>query len=81
MITFKTTARASISAAALAFAFAATSAHATDGYFLNGVGAKANGEAGVARMLQLIAAELHVAMALGGFTAIDQIDRSALAAP
>ena len=41
----------------------------------------ANGEAGVARMLQLIAAELHVAMALGGFTAIDQIDRSALAAP
>lgn len=41
----------------------------------------ADGEAGVARMLQLIAAELRVAMALGGFTALDQIDRSALAAP
>ena len=41
----------------------------------------ADGEAGVAKMLKLIAAELRVAMALGGFTAIDQIDRSALAAP
>lgn len=39
----------------------------------------AEGEAGVARMLKLIAAELRVAMALGGFTRIDQIDRSALA--
>jgi L-lactate dehydrogenase (cytochrome) len=41
----------------------------------------ADGEAGVAKMLRLIAAELRVAMALGGFTRIDQIDRSALAAP
>ncbi len=39
----------------------------------------AEGEAGVARMLRLIAAEMRVAMALGGFTRIDQIDRSALA--
>ena len=39
----------------------------------------AEGEAGVARMLKLIAAELRVAMALGGFTRIDQIDRSGLA--
>jgi L-lactate dehydrogenase (cytochrome) len=41
----------------------------------------ADGEAGVARMLKLIGAELRVAMALGGFTSIDQIDRSALATP
>jgi L-lactate dehydrogenase (cytochrome) len=41
----------------------------------------AGGEAGVTRMLKLLAAELRVAMALGGFTGIDQIDRSALAAP
>ena len=41
----------------------------------------AEGEAGVAKMLKLIAAELRVAMALGGFTRIDQIDRSALAEP
>jgi L-lactate dehydrogenase (cytochrome) len=41
----------------------------------------ADGEAGVAKMLNLIAAELRVAMALGGFTRIDEIDRSALAAP
>ena len=40
----------------------------------------AEGEAGVARMLKLIAAELRVAMALGGFTRIDEIDRSAIAA-
>lgn len=39
----------------------------------------AGGEAGVARMLKLMAAELRVAMALGGFTRIDQIDRTALA--
>jgi L-lactate dehydrogenase (cytochrome) len=39
----------------------------------------ADGEAGVARMLNLIAAELRVAMALGGFTRIADIDRSALA--
>lgn len=39
----------------------------------------AGGEAGVSRMLKLIAAELRVAMALGGMTAINQIDRSALA--
>jgi L-lactate dehydrogenase (cytochrome) len=41
----------------------------------------AGGEAGVAKMLALIAAELRVAMALGGFTRIAQIDRSALATP
>ena len=41
----------------------------------------ARGEAGVAKMLDLIAAELRVAMALGGVTRIDEIDRSALAAP
>jgi L-lactate dehydrogenase (cytochrome) len=40
----------------------------------------AGGEAGVARMLKLIGAELRVAMALGGFTRIDEIDRAALAA-
>ena len=39
----------------------------------------AGGEAGVAKMLKLLAAELRVAMALGGMTRIDQIDRSALA--
>jgi len=39
----------------------------------------ANGEAGVRHMLRLMAAELRVAMALGGCTRIDQIDRSALA--
>jgi L-lactate dehydrogenase (cytochrome) len=39
----------------------------------------AGGEAGVTKMLKLLAAELRVAMALGGFTGIDQIDRSALA--
>ena len=41
----------------------------------------AGGEAGVTKMLKLLAAELRVAMALGGFTSIDQIDRSALAEP
>ncbi|WP_428332540.1 FMN-dependent L-lactate dehydrogenase LldD [Novosphingobium sp.] len=41
----------------------------------------AGGEAGVTRMLALIAAELRVAMALGGVTRIDEIDRSALAIP
>jgi L-lactate dehydrogenase (cytochrome) len=41
----------------------------------------ADGEAGVTKMLRLIAAELRVAMALGGVTRIDQIDRSALAMP
>ena len=41
----------------------------------------AGGEAGVARMLKFIADELRVAMALGGVTRIDQIDRSALATP
>jgi L-lactate dehydrogenase (cytochrome) len=40
----------------------------------------AGGETGVARMLKLIGAELRVAMALGGFTRIDEIDRAALAA-
>ena len=39
----------------------------------------AGGEAGVAKRLKLLAAELRVAMALGGMTRIDQIDRSALA--
>jgi len=32
-------------------------------------------------MLKLIAAELRVAMALGGVTRINEIDRSALAIP
>jgi len=41
----------------------------------------ADGEAGVTKMLKLIAAELRVAMALGGVTQIDQIDRSMLALP
>ena len=41
----------------------------------------ADGEAGVAKMLKLIAAELRVAMALGGVTRIDAFDRSALAIP
>jgi L-lactate dehydrogenase (cytochrome) len=41
----------------------------------------AGGEAGVAQMLRLIAAELRVAMALGGVTRIGEIDRSALATP
>jgi len=41
----------------------------------------ADGEAGVTKMLKLIAAELRVAMALGGVTRIDQIDRSMLALP
>jgi len=41
----------------------------------------ADGEAGVAKMLKLIAAELRVAMALGGVTRINEIDRSALAIP
>ena len=41
----------------------------------------ADGEAGVTKMLGLIAAELRVAMALGGVTRIDEIDRSALATP
>jgi L-lactate dehydrogenase (cytochrome) len=41
----------------------------------------ADGEAGVTKMLKLIAAELRVAMALGGVTRIDQIDRSVLALP
>ncbi|WP_353227239.1 FMN-dependent L-lactate dehydrogenase LldD [Novosphingobium sp.] len=40
----------------------------------------AEGEAGVSKMLKLIAAELRIAMALGGFTRIDEIDRAALAA-
>lgn len=39
----------------------------------------AAGEAGVARMLRLLAAELRVAMALGGMTRIDEIGRDALA--
>ena len=48
MTIFNPNARASVSAAALLLAAPTTAAHATDGYFLNGVGAKANGEAGVA---------------------------------
>jgi L-lactate dehydrogenase (cytochrome) len=36
------------------------------------------GQAGVARMLRLIEAEMRVAMALTGFTAVAEIDRSAL---
>jgi L-lactate dehydrogenase (cytochrome) len=39
----------------------------------------AAGEAGVAKMLKLIEAEMRVAMALTGCTLIDQIDRSILA--
>lgn len=39
----------------------------------------AQGEAGVARLLQLIAAEMHVAMTLTGVNRIDAIDRSILA--
>ncbi|ROT97511.1 alpha-hydroxy-acid oxidizing protein [Altererythrobacter sp. FM1] len=39
----------------------------------------AQGEAGVARLLQLIAAEMHVAMTLTGVNRIDEIDRSILA--
>jgi L-lactate dehydrogenase (cytochrome) len=39
----------------------------------------ADGEAGVAKMLKLLAAELRVAMALGGCTRISEIDRTALA--
>ncbi|RJX69249.1 alpha-hydroxy-acid oxidizing protein [Tsuneonella suprasediminis] len=39
----------------------------------------AQGEAGVAKLLQLIAAEMHVAMTLTGVNRIDAIDRSILA--
>ena len=39
----------------------------------------AGGEAGVTRMLDIIAAELRIAMALTGTTRIDEIDRSILA--
>jgi L-lactate dehydrogenase (cytochrome) len=39
------------------------------------------GQAGVAHMLRLIAAEMRVAMALTGFTSVGAIDRSALAGP
>lgn len=39
----------------------------------------AQGEAGVVRLLQLIAAEMHVAMTLTGVNRIDAIDRSILA--
>jgi L-lactate dehydrogenase (cytochrome) len=39
----------------------------------------AGGQAGVARMLQLLAAEMRVAMALTGTTTIGAIDRSILA--
>jgi L-lactate dehydrogenase (cytochrome) len=38
----------------------------------------ARGEAGVAHVLELIAAEMRVAMALTGCTRIDEIDRSIL---
>lgn len=41
----------------------------------------ARGQAGVAHMLQLIAAEMRVAMALTGVTTIEAIDRSMLASP
>ena len=41
----------------------------------------AGGQAGVSRMLQLMAAEMRVAMALTGVTAVRDIDRSILAAP
>jgi len=41
----------------------------------------ARGQAGVAHMLQLIAAEMRVAMALTGVTTIEAIDRSILASP
>ena len=41
----------------------------------------AGGEAGVTRMLDIIAAELRIAMALTGTTRIAQIDRSILALP
>ncbi|MBC2651145.1 FMN-dependent L-lactate dehydrogenase LldD [Novosphingobium flavum] len=39
----------------------------------------AGGEAGVTRMLDIIAAELRIAMALTGTTRVDEIDRSILA--
>ncbi len=39
------------------------------------------GQAGVAHMLKLLAAEMRVAMALTGVTRVDQIDRSILVAP
>jgi L-lactate dehydrogenase (cytochrome) len=41
----------------------------------------AGGQAGVAHMLRLIAAEMRVAMALTGVTKISAIDRSILATP
>jgi L-lactate dehydrogenase (cytochrome) len=41
----------------------------------------AGGEAGVARMLRLLSAEMRVAMALTGVTSIGQIDRSILFEP
>lgn len=40
----------------------------------------ARGQAGVAHMLQLVEAEMRVAMALTGFTSVAAIDRSAIAA-
>jgi L-lactate dehydrogenase (cytochrome) len=41
----------------------------------------AAGEAGVTRMLQIVEAEMRVAMALIGATRIDQIDESCLVQP
>jgi L-lactate dehydrogenase (cytochrome) len=39
----------------------------------------ARGEAGVSHVLNLMAAEMKVAMALTGVTRVDQLDRNALA--
>ena len=46
--TISTTLRAALASASLALALASSPAQATDGYFLNGVGAKAKGMGGVA---------------------------------